>query len=162
MRTEHHLDLPRRLQIEFSQAVQARTEANGGEVSPAQMWEVFEAEYLSATTPIALNSHHTSSVADAGDDELDVNVYVDGVKKQLSGIGNGPIAAFVNALHSVGCDVRVLDYAEHALSSGGDARAAAYVECAIGERILWGVGIDANIVTASLKAVVSAVNRAAG
>jgi 2-isopropylmalate synthase len=91
-----------------------------------------------------------------------VNVYVDGVKKQLSGIGNGPIAAFVNALHSVGCDVRVLDYAEHALSSGGDARAAAYVECAIGERILWGVGIDANIVTASLKAVVSAVNRAAG
>jgi 2-isopropylmalate synthase len=162
MRTEHHLDLPRRLQIEFSQAVQARTEANGGEVSPAQMWGVFEAEYLSATTPIALNSHHTSSVADAGDDELDVNVYVDGVKKQLSGIGNGPIAAFVNALHSVGYDVRVLDYAEHALSSGGDARAAAYVECAIGERILWGVGIDANIVTASLKAVVSAVNRAAG
>jgi 2-isopropylmalate synthase len=161
MRTEHHLDLPRRLQIEFSQAVQARTEANGGEVSPAQMWEVFEAEYLSATTPIALNSHHTSSVADA-DDELDVNVYVDGVKKQLSGIGNGPIAAFVNALHSVGYDVRVLDYTEHALSAGGDARAAAYVECAIGERILWGVGIDANIVTASLKAVVSAVNRAAG
>jgi 2-isopropylmalate synthase len=161
MRTEHHLDLPRRLQIEFSQAVQARTEANGGEVSPAQMWEVFEAEYLSATTPIALNSHHTSSVADA-DDELDVNVLVDGVKKQLSGIGNGPIAAFVSALHSVGYDVRVLDYAEHALSAGGDARAAAYVECAIGERILWGVGIDANIVTASLKAVVSAVNRAAG
>jgi 2-isopropylmalate synthase len=160
MRTEHHLDLPRRLQIEFSQAVQARTEANGGEVSPAQMWEVFEAEYLSARTPIALNSHHTSSAAEA-DDELDVNVYVDGVKKQLSGIGNGPIAAFVNALHSVGYDVRVLDYAEHALSAGGDARAAAYVECAIGERILWGVGIDANIVTASLKAVVSAVNRAA-
>jgi 2-isopropylmalate synthase len=161
MRTEHHLDLPRRLQIEFSQAVQARTEANGGEVSPAQMWEVFEAEYLSARTPIALNSHHTSSAADA-DDELDVNVYVDGVKTQLNGIGNGPIAAFVNALHSVGYDVRVLDYAEHALSAGGDARAAAYVECAIGERILWGVGIDANIVTASLKAVVSAVNRAAG
>jgi 2-isopropylmalate synthase len=161
MRTEHHLDLPRRLQIEFSQAVQARTDANGGEVSPAQMWAVFEAEYLSATTPVALNSHHTSSVADA-DDELDVNVLVDGVKKQLRGIGNGPIAAFVNALHSVGYDVRVLDYAEHALSAGGDARAAAYVECAIGERILWGVGIDANIVTASLKAVVSAVNRAAG
>ncbi|HEX4699183.1 MAG TPA: 2-isopropylmalate synthase [Actinomycetes bacterium] len=161
MRTEHHLDLPRRLQIEFSQAVQARTDANGGEVSPAQMWAVFEAEYLSATTPVALNSHHTSSVADA-DDELDVNVLVDGVKKQLRGIGNGPIAAFVNALHSVGFDVRVLDYAEHALSAGGDARAAAYVECAIGERILWGVGIDANIVTASLKAVVSAVNRAAG
>ena len=76
------------------------------------------------------------------------------------GRGNGPIAAFVDALRIVGHDVRVLDYAEHALSAGGDARAAAYVECAIGERILWGVGVDANIVTASLKAVVSAVNRA--
>ena len=78
----------------------------------------------------------------------------------LEGSGNGPIAAFVDALHSVDVDVRVLDYAEHALSAGGDARAAAYVECAVGDRILWGVGIDANIVTASLRAVVSAVNRA--
>ncbi len=159
MRTEHHLDLPRRLQIEFSQVVQARTDSEGGEVSPAQMWEAFEGEYLSRREPVALNSHHTSSAADT-DDELDVNVYLDGVKTQLRGIGNGPIAAFVNALATVGHEVRVLDYAEHALSSGGDARAAAYVECAIGERIVWGVGIDANIVTASLKAVVSAVNRA--
>jgi 2-isopropylmalate synthase len=161
MRTEHHLDLPRRLQIEFSQVVQTRTDADGGEVSPAQMWEAFESEYLAPRTPLALNSHHTSSAADS-DDELDVNVYLDGEKTALRGIGNGPIAAFVDALASVGHDVRVLDYAEHALSSGGDARAAAYVECAIGERIVWGVGIDANIVTASLKAVVSAVNRAAG
>jgi 2-isopropylmalate synthase len=158
MKTEHKLDLPRRLQIEFSQVIQARTDASGGEVSPAQMWEVFEAEYLSRRTPVALNSHHTSS-ADGEDDQLDVNVYLDGEKRSLTGRGNGPIAAFVDALASVGHDVRVLDYAEHALSEGGDARAAAYVECAIGERILWGVGIDANIVTASLKAVVSAVNR---
>jgi 2-isopropylmalate synthase len=161
MRTEHHLDLPRRLQIEFSQVIQARTDTDGGEVSPAQMWEAFEAEYLARRTPIALNSHHTSSAAEI-DDELDVNVYLDGEKLALRGHGNGPIAAFVDALATVGHDVRVLDYAEHALSSGGDARAAAYVECAIGERIVWGVGIDANIVTASLKAVVSAVNRAAG
>ena len=160
MRTEHHLDLPRRLQIEFSQVIQARTELDGGEVSPAQMWEAFEAEYLARRTPIALNSHHTSSAAGT-DDELEVNVYLDGEKRTLRGIGNGPIAAFVQALSGIGHDVRVLDYAEHALSSGGDARAAAYVECAIGERIVWGVGIDANIVTASLKAVVSAVNRAA-
>jgi 2-isopropylmalate synthase len=160
MRTEHHLDLPRRLQIEFSQVIQARTDADGGEVSPAQMWEAFEAEYLARRTPIALNSHHTSSAAGT-DDELEVNVYLDGEKRTLRGIGNGPIAAFVQALSGIGHDVRVLDYAEHALSSGGDARAAAYVECAIGERIVWGVGIDANIVTASLKAVVSAVNRAA-
>jgi 2-isopropylmalate synthase len=161
MRTEHHMDLPRRLQIEFSQVIQARTDTDGGEVSPAQMWEAFEAEYLDRRTPIALNSHHTSSAADT-DDELDVDVYLDGKKLALRGHGNGPIAAFVDALATVGHDVRVLDYAEHALSSGGDARAAAYVECAIGERIVWGVGIDANIVTASLKAVVSAANRAAG
>ncbi|MGH8893646.1 MAG: 2-isopropylmalate synthase [Actinomycetes bacterium] len=160
MKTEHQLDLPRRLQIEFSQVIQARTDASGGEVSPAQMWEAFEAEYLTRRTPVALNTHHTSS-ADGEDDQLDVSVVVGGDKTALIGRGNGPIAAFVDALASIGHDVRVLDYAEHALSAGGDARAAAYVECAIGERILWGVGTDANIVTASLKAVVSAVNRAA-
>ena len=83
-----------------------------------------------------------------------------GVPVTVSGQGNGPIAAFVDALHGLDVDVRVLDYAEHAMSAGGDARAAAYVECAVGDRVLWGVGIDANIVTASLRAVVSAVNRA--
>jgi 2-isopropylmalate synthase len=158
MKTEHHLDLPRRLQIEFSQVIQAHTDADGGEVSPQRMWEIFDFEYLARRAPIALNSHHTSS-AEGEDDELDVSVYVDGDERALRGRGNGPIAAFVDALRTVGYDVRVLDYAEHALSSGGDARAAAYVECAIGERIVWGVGVDANIVTASLKAVVSAVNR---
>jgi 2-isopropylmalate synthase len=160
LESEYGLELPRRLQIEFSQVIQARTDADGGEVSPAQMWEAFEAEYLARRTPIELNSHHTTSAADT-DDELDVTVYLDGEKRALRGHGNGPIAAFVDALSSIGHDVRVLDYAEHALSAGGDARAAAYVECAIGERIVWGVGVDANIVTASLKAVVSAVNRAA-
>jgi 2-isopropylmalate synthase len=160
MKTEHQLDLPRRLQIEFSQVIQARTDASGGEVSPAQMWEAFDAEYLSRRTPVALSSLHTSA-AEGEDDELDVNVFVDGQKRTLRGRGNGPIAAFVDALSTIGYDVRVLDYAEHALSSGGDARAAAYVECAIGERIVWGVGVDPNIVTASLKAVVSAVNRVA-
>ena len=159
MKTEHQLDLPRRLQIEFSQAIQAHTDADGGEVSPQQMWEVFDVEYLSRHAPVALNSHHTSS-AEGADDQLDVSVFVDGQKRALRGRGNGPIAAFVDALATIGYEVRVLDYAEHALSSGGDARAAAYVECAVGDRILWGVGIDPNIVTASLKAVVSALNRA--
>jgi 2-isopropylmalate synthase len=83
-----------------------------------------------------------------------------GVPVTVEGRGNGPIAAFVDALKSLDVDVRVLDYAEHALSAGGDARAAAYVECAVGDRVLWGVGIDPNIVSASLRAVVSAVNRA--
>jgi 2-isopropylmalate synthase len=78
----------------------------------------------------------------------------------LEGTGNGPIAAFVAALATLGVDVRVLDYHEHAMSSGGDATAGAYLECAVGDRVLWGVGIDPNIVTASLKAVISAVNRA--
>ena len=161
MKSEHALDLPRRLQIEFSQVIQARTDADGGEVSPAQMWEAFDDEYLDRRTPVALDAHHTSS-AEGVDDELTVSVEVDGRRHELRGRGNGPIAAFVDALRSIGIDVRVLDYAEHALSSGGDARAAAYLECAVGERILWGVGIDANIVTASLMAVVSAVNRSAG
>ena len=159
MKTEHALELPRRLQIEFSQVIQARTDADGGEVSPAQMWEAFETEYLSRRTPLALDSHHTSS-AEGVDDELTVAVQVRGASTELLGRGTGPIAAFVDALGRIGFEVRVLDYVEHALSAGGDARAAAYLECAVGERILWGVGVDANIVTASLKAVVSAVNRA--
>jgi 2-isopropylmalate synthase len=103
---------------------------------------------------------HTSS-AEGEHDSLTVKVYVEGEERTLSGHGNGPIAAFVGAVNEIGYDVRVLDYAEHALSSGGDATAAAYVECAVGEQVLWGVGFDANIVTASLKAVISAINRAA-
>jgi 2-isopropylmalate synthase len=160
MKTEHHLELPRRLQIEFSQVIQAKTDSEGGEVSPEEMWATFAAEYLERTTPLELNAVHTSSAA-GEQDELRVGLYVEGERTELDGRGNGPIAAFVDALGVVGNDVRVLDYHEHALSSGGDARAAAYVECAVGDRVLWGVGIDPNIVTASFKAVLSAVNRAA-
>ena len=160
MKSEHSLELPRRLQIEFSQVIQAKTDSEGGEVSPDEMWSVFSAEYLEPTRPLQLNAVHTSSAA-GEQDVLRVGLYVDGDRTELDGRGNGPIAAFVDALASIGHDVRVLDYHEHALSSGGDARAAAYLECAVGERVLWGVGIDPNIVTASLKAVVSAVNRAA-
>jgi len=158
MRTEHQFDLPRRLQIEFSQVIQARTEADGGEVTPAQMWEAFDAEYLARRTPVALNTHHTSSAQDA-DDELSVNVYLDGEKRALTGRGNGPIAAFVDALSTIGHEVRVLDYAEHALPSGRDAEAAAYLEIEVGERVLWGVGVSESIVGASLHAVISALNR---
>jgi 2-isopropylmalate synthase len=158
MKGEHNLDLPRRLQIEFSRVVQDHTDVEGGEVSPEQIWSIFEAVYLDQRSPLALNSVHTSS-ASGGRDALTVNVYDDGVLRTLEGVGNGPIAAFVDALATIGHDIRVLDYAEHALSSGGDATAAAYVECAVGDQVLWGVGLDANIVTASLKAVVSAANR---
>jgi 2-isopropylmalate synthase len=157
MKAEHHLDLPRRLQIEFSRVVQARTDAEGGEVTPAQMWEAFAAEYLAAGQ-VALRAHHTSSVVDAKD-ALTVEVRVDGQAREIEGVGNGPISAFCDALASLGIAVRVLDYTEHALSAGSDAQAAAYVECDVDGQTLWGVGIDTNTVTASLRAVLSAVNR---
>jgi 2-isopropylmalate synthase len=157
MKAEHQLDLPRRLQIEFSRVVQARTDEEGGEVTPAEMWQAFSDEYL-ADGAMALLGHHTSSVVDAKD-ALSVEIRADGQPRQVEGTGNGPISAFCDALASVGIDVRVLDYAEHALSAGSDAQAAAYVECEIGGRAWWGVGVDANTVTASLRAVLSALNR---
>jgi 2-isopropylmalate synthase len=158
MKAEHKLDLPRRLQIEFSRVVQEHTDTAGGEITPAELWRQFRAEYLDRERPLALNSVHTSSAAGERD-ALTVKVYVDGEPHTMLGEGNGPINAFCEALASIGRDVRVLDYHEHALSAGGDATAAAYVECAVGEKVVWGVGLDANIVTASLKAVISAINR---
>jgi 2-isopropylmalate synthase len=161
LKAEHKLDLPRRAQIEFSRVIQQHTDAEGGEMTPEQIWTAFRSEYLDREAPLRLDSVHTSAAA-GEKDQLSVNVYVDGDLTTLTGEGNGPIAAFVAALNSLPqeYDVRVLDYAEHALSSGGDAIAAAYVECLVGDQVLWGVGLDPNIVTASLKAVISAVNRA--
>jgi 2-isopropylmalate synthase len=162
LKTEHKLELPRRAQIEFSRVIQQRTDAEGGEVTPDEIWRAFRAEYLDRATPLALDSVHTSSAA-GEKDALTVDVSVEGERRTLEGSGNGPIAAFVTAINGLpqDYDVRVLDYHEHALSSGGDAIAAAYVECAVRGELYWGVGLDANIVTASLEAVVSAVNRAA-
>ncbi|MEI4272468.1 2-isopropylmalate synthase [Klenkia sp. LSe6-5] len=163
MKTENHLDLPRRLQIEFSAVVQRHTEDEGGEVTAEQMWAAFSSEYLpdphAPWGRLSLTGHQHAADG-SGTDTMTVELVDDGVPVTLTGRGNGPIAAFVDALRALDVDVRVLDYAEHALSSGGDARAAAYVECAVGERVLWGVGVDPNIVSASLRAVVSAVNRA--
>jgi len=166
MRTENKLDLPRRLQIEFSQVIQHHTDDEGGEVLPDQMWRIFTDEYLpDPTAPwgrLALLSVNQESTV-GGETAVTAVLTDSGREITLQGIGNGPIAAFCNALSMHGLDVRVLDYAEHALSSGGDALAAAYVECEVGDgenaQVLWGVGMDANIVTASLKAVTSAVNR---
>ena len=163
MKSEHHLDLPRRLQIEFSGVVQRGVDHDGGEVSPAQLWERFEYEYLpsppEAWGRFGLMSVHSDSTVDGGS-RLSVTLTDKGNDVVAQGTGNGPIAAFTDAMSGLGVDVRVLDYQEHALSAGGDARAAAYVECAVGDRVLWGVGLDSSIITASLKAVVSAVNRA--
>jgi len=157
MKSEHHLDLPRRLQIELSGVVQRHTDDEGGEVSPAQMWQIFAAEYL-AERRLVLRDYSTATVS--GKVESTVHISLDGVDQVLHGTGNGPIDAFVHALATVDITVRVLDYAEHALTAGENAQAAAYVECAVAGQTYWGVGIDANIVTASLQAVASAVNRA--
>jgi 2-isopropylmalate synthase len=163
MRTEHSLDLPRRLQIEFSQVVQHITDSEGGEVSPEDMWASFYDEYLpNPDAPwgrFTLTSVQQDSAVD-GETTVAVTMTDDGRDLSLRGVGNGPVAAFCHALAGHGIDVRVLDYAEHAMSAGGDARAAAYLECAVQDKVLWGVGIDPSITTASLKGIISAVNRA--
>ncbi|WP_199743839.1 2-isopropylmalate synthase [Verrucosispora sp. FIM060022] len=161
MKTEHQLDLPRRLQIEFSGVVQQVTDHDGGEVAPETMWQIFAAQYLldHQSDPRVTLTEYAIGTAD-GKVEITAQVDVAGKPQALTAIGNGPIDAYVNALASTGVAVRVLDYHEHALSSGGDAQAAAYVECEVDGRTVWGVGMDANIVTASIKAVTSAVNRA--
>ena len=165
LKTDHALDLPRKLQIEFSGVVQAKTDADGGEVTSAQIWAAFQDEYLPATHNddkwgrFELTRTRTASDM-TGEVSLHAELRVGDEEVTADSVGNGPVDAFVKMLAGHGIDVKVYDYVEHALSSGGDALAASYVECAVGDARLWGVGIDADISTASLKAVVSAVNRA--
>ncbi|WP_353953430.1 2-isopropylmalate synthase [Knoellia sp. S7-12] len=166
LKSEHGLDLPRRLQVEFSQVVQRRADEHGGEITAKELWKIFRDEYLPAKpgkrnewgrfTPVS----HTLVSAGDGRDHITAVMLDHGQEITVDGFGNGPIAAFIDALGTLGVDVRVLDYSEHALSSGGDAKAAAYVECAVADRVLWGVGMHSSIVRASLTAVLSAVNRA--
>ncbi|BAC73313.1 MULTISPECIES: 2-isopropylmalate synthase [Streptomyces] len=164
LKNDHKLDLPRRMQIEFSKIIQTKTDAEGGEVTPKDIWAVFQDEYLpNPRNPwgrIQVKTGQTTTDKD-GVDTLTVEASVDGVDTVLTGSGNGPISAFFDALQSVGIDVRLLDYTEHTMSEGASAQAASYIECAIDGQVLWGIGIDANTTRASLKAVVSAVNRAA-
>ncbi len=163
LKNDHKLDLPRRMQIEFSKIIQARTDAAGGEVTPQEIWAVFQDEYLpTADNPwgrIALRSTQTSTTSE-GTDALTVEAVLDGVDTVLTGTGNGPISAFFDALVGAGIDARLLDYTEHTMSEGASAQAASYIECVIDGKVLWGIGIDANTTRASIKAVVSAVNRA--
>ncbi|MFF2650503.1 2-isopropylmalate synthase [Streptomyces sp. NPDC058045] len=164
LKNEHKLDLPRRMQIEFSRLIQAKTDADGGEATPKAIWDAFRDEYLpNPDDPwgrIQVNAGQTTTDTD-GVDTLTVQAEVDGTATELTGSGNGPISAFFDALQSIGIDVRLLDYTEHTMSEGASAQAASYIECAIDGKVLWGIGIDANTTRASLKAVVSAVNRAA-
>jgi 2-isopropylmalate synthase len=180
MKADHGLVLPRRLQIEFSQVIQKIADGEGGEVSPKEMWDAFAEEYLTAVQPLErIKQAVNASEDDGGTTNIAATIKINGVETEISGTGNGPLAAFVEAVGHAGFEVAVLDYSEHAMSAGGDAQAAAYVEASVriagpakpGDagphsegpiaRTVWGVGIAPSITTASLRAVVSAVNRAA-
>ena len=161
MKAEHGFDLPRRLQIEFSKTIQAITEDSGTEISPAAMWDAFRTVYLPAAPAWELGGHDLVS-GDGGDGtRITAQLVVDGGPRTVTGAGNGPIAAFVDALRSgLGVEMDVVDYAEHALGQGADATAVAYVETIARDGSLWwGVGTHPNIITASLRAVLSALAR---
>jgi 2-isopropylmalate synthase len=164
LKADHNLDLPRKLQIEFSGVVQEKTDHEGGEVSSADIWDIFQDEYL----PSAISDDKwgryellgTRTASDmSGEVTLDVVLRVGDTEDSLQAVGNGPVAAFLAVMSEQGHSIRLFDYVEHALSASGDALAAAYVELEVDGQTLWGVGIDGDISTASLKAIVSAVNR---
>jgi 2-isopropylmalate synthase len=160
MKFEHGLDLPRRLQIEFSSVIQRLTEASGTEITADQIWSAFQTTYLAAGEVRLIGHPLITTAPDTGATTLEANVRLQSSERWIKGSGNGPIAAFVDALcRDAGTPLEIVDYAEHALGEGADASAVAYVEARVGGKTRWGVGVDANIVTASLRAVVSAVNR---
>ena len=169
LKTTHNLDLPRRLQIEFSRIVQRHADTRGGEVDAGDLWTIFTDEYLPAKAAPGAGlpswgryELKGATLTAAGDEDsiLTVTLRDGGERRLLTASGNGPLDAFVTALEQTGVEVRILDYVEHALSQGRDALAASYVECEIAGQVLWGVGIDPSITTSSFKAVISAVNRA--
>ena len=165
MKTDHSLDLPRKLQIEFSKVVQGHTDTLGGEVSSKQLWEIFQDEYLpSVVDELKWGKFELRRMRSESEMDGIVNLSVvlrDGESElDAKGTGNGPISAFIDILSQNGIDVRVLDYVEHTMSTGGDANAAAYIELDVAGKVLWGVGIDGDIAVASLKALISSVNRA--
>ncbi|MCB1273110.1 MAG: 2-isopropylmalate synthase, partial [Leucobacter sp.] len=167
LKTDHSLDLPRRLQIEFSAVVQGVTDSEGGEVSSDEIWRIFQDEYLPTTGDDAFEQwgryelfRTASTSAGDGITELTVDFRVGDEQSQFSARGNGPVDAFITALNENGHAVTLFDYVEHAMSAGGDAVAAAYVDLEVDGKRLWGVGIDPDTTRATLKAIVSSVNRA--
>jgi 2-isopropylmalate synthase len=165
LKADHNLDLPRKLQIEFSRVVQNQTDTEGGEVSSAKLWDIFTDEYLPASDEsqrwgrFELKRMRTASEMD-GVVALDVVLRDGKAETEIHGTGNGPISAFIKVIGQQGLAVRVLDYVEHTLSVGAEAQAAAYTEIEVNGQTLWGVGIDGDIATASLKAIISGINRA--
>jgi 2-isopropylmalate synthase len=164
LKNDYHLDVPRRLQIEFMRVIQDITDVTGKEITPPEIWSAFESTYLGPQAGLELVEHETSDHAaanGAASTRLEAVVRVAGDQRTILGRGNGPIAAFVDALaRECGIEVRVVDYVEHAVGAGADATAVAYVEATgAGLGAVWGVGMSPNILTASLRAVVSATNR---
>ncbi len=166
MSSVHNLELPRRLQIEFSKIVQAQTESMGGEIDAQTLWRVFADQYLPTESAEDLEPWgrfvlgRTSVSADDDGASLRAEIFDDGQQTVMSATGNGPVAAFVQGLKDRGFDLKILDYSEHAMSSGRGADAAAYIEAQVGDQTVWGVGIDSSIARASYKAIISALNRA--
>ena len=159
LQSRYGIDLPRGLQVEFAQKIQAITDARGGELSAEELYTVFDDEYLSVTAPYELVSYRHEAGGDR--DRLVAELRDEGEVVELEGEGNGPIAALVQGLSKLtGSPIGVLDYTEHALARGEDAAAAAYVEGEIDGEVVWGAAVHPSIVTASLRAVVNAVNRA--
>jgi 2-isopropylmalate synthase len=159
MQAEHHLDLPRGLQVDFAQKVQAIADARGGELTADELLQTFREHYLDHEQPFGLVGHSLSS--EGGTDRIAAGLLVDGIERIVEGEGNGPIDALVSAVsRELGSEVHVLDYHEHAMGRGEDATAAAYVEADVDGEVVWGVGVHSSIVTASLRAVLNAVNRA--
>ncbi|MEN9645109.1 MAG: 2-isopropylmalate synthase [Actinomycetota bacterium] len=164
MKAEHGFDLPRRLQIEFSKTIQHITEDTGTEISPIVMWEAFQSEYVPETPRFRLTSHELRSDSASGSTSITAQLVVDGEAVTVMGEGNGPIDAFVHALHAgLGSSIDVLDYAEHAMGQGSQATAVAYVETSVaGGAVKWGVGTDPSTITAALRAVLNAHERHQG
>jgi 2-isopropylmalate synthase len=158
MQAEHGFDLPRRLQIEFSKTIQAITEDTGTEITPTDMWAAFESEYLAPDGMQLLSHEATTGERGAA---VTAQLTVDGDHRTITGRGNGPIDAFVAGLRAdLGVDIEVVDYSEHAIGAGSDATAVAYVETQRSDgTVKWGVGTHPSILTASLRAVMSAVSR---
>ncbi len=159
---DYGLAMPRLLQIEFSQVIQRITDATGKELVPADIHAAFEREYIAATMPVAYAGHRAQhNVADGTIEQLSAHLLIDGTETVLTGAGNGPVDAFVHALRvDGGFDIHVQNYHEHGVGAGEDATAVAYVQLRVGaDQTVYGVGLDPNIVTATLRAVVSAVNR---
>uniref|UniRef100_UPI0035AE54CD alpha-isopropylmalate synthase regulatory domain-containing protein n=1 Tax=Stella sp. TaxID=2912054 RepID=UPI0035AE54CD len=157
------LDVPRMLQVEFSRVIQRIADETGKEISPQLIWEAFQDEYVRRDSPIAFREHSTVPDTKHPNQRLiEARIVENGAPRTIEGHGNGPIAAYVDALaRNCGVDIRVQDYHQHAIGHGADARSVTYIEAQRGDgQVIWGVGISPDIVAASLHAVTSAVNRA--